>query len=96
MVAVGLMVTAVRADYVLYGQGSLSCQEWTSRRKSETWYEMGEWMLGFISAVGYYDIQALEEKNPQAFLQWMDAYCRENPQHEFADGVQKLIEELKP
>jgi hypothetical protein len=93
---IGLWLTAAQADYILYGQGSLSCQEWLNRRKSETWYEMGEWMLGFISAVAYYDIQALKEKNPQDFLPWMDAYCRENPQHELADGVQKLVEALKP
>ena len=96
MMAVGLMVTAAQAEYILYGQGSLSCKEWVDRRKSETWYELGEWMLGFISAVGYYDVQALEERDPATFLPRMDAYCRDNPRHEFADGVQELVEELKP
>ena len=95
VLAVSLMATVAHAEYNLYGLGSLSCQEWVSKRRSDTWYEMGEWMLGFISAVGYYDIHTLKDNDAQAFLQRMDTYCRQKPGNEFADGVQKLVEELK-
>jgi len=95
LLAVALTATVAHADYNLYGLGSLPCREWMNKRTSDSWYEMGEWMLGFISAVGYYGIYTLKDADAQAFLKWMDAYCREKPQNEFADGVQKLVETLK-
>jgi len=89
------MASAAQADYNLYGLGTLPCREWLNKRTSDTWYEMGEWMLGFISAVGYYDLYTLKDTDAQTFLPWMDAYCQKNPRNEFAEGVQKLVEELK-
>jgi len=92
--AMSLLVTPAFADYTLYGLGGVWCEEWVAKRRNDNWHDIGEWMLGFISAVGYYGVYDLKDDEAQAFAKWMDAYCQQNPLNEFADGVQKLIEEL--
>ena len=87
-------VTTADAEYNLYGVGGLSCREWVSKRKDGDWFDMGEWMLGFISAVGYYDIYMLKDLHAQSLAEWMDKYCQQKPLDEFAEGVKKLVEEL--
>ena len=92
--AMSLLVTPASADYTLYGLGGVWCEEWVVKRRNDNWHAIGEWMLGFISAAGYYDVYDLKDDEAQVFAKWMDAYCQQNPLNEFADGVQKLVEEL--
>lgn len=65
------------------------------RRADKSWYDMGQWMLGFVSAVGYYDVHDLKEIDSLAFAAWMDNYCRQHPLQSFGDGVKDLVLELK-
>ena len=94
VLTVSLLVTPAFAEYTLYGLGGLQCEDWVKKRTNDTWYDIGEWMLGFISAVGYFGVYDLKEDDAQAFAEWMDRYCQQNPLDEFADGVHKLVEEL--
>lgn len=55
---------------------------------------MGEWMLGYIPAVGYYDVARLRDSDSGALFVWMDNYCQQNPLEAFETGVQKLLEPL--
>lgn len=61
-------VTAV-AQYTIYDAGSASCGEWVTDRKNGNWHGKGQWMLGVISAVGYYDVYDLKKPIPK-FLQY--------------------------
>jgi len=54
---------------------------------------MGQWMLGFISAAGYYG-KNLRESEGEAFGAWMDNFCTQNPLTTFDEGVKKLVNEL--
>mgnify|MGYP000073642122 CR=1 FL=1 len=86
-------VTAV-AKYTIYGVGSASCGEWVTDRKNGDWYSKGQWMLGVISAVGYYDVYDLKETDSQAFAVWLDNYCQANPLNQINEGVYDLVREL--
>ena len=96
----GIIFTLLMANftnasgYQLYGVGVGSCGEWVSERKAGSWHSKGQWMLGVISAVGYYDIYSLKQTDSQAFAVWMDNYCQKNPINQFSDGVYALVKEL--
>lgn len=82
------------SEYTQYGVGNKSCGEWVSERSSGDWHSKGQWMLGVVSAVGYYGVRNLKETDSQAFAVWMDNYCQKNPLEEFGTGVYELVEAL--
>lgn len=96
LLAVSITISAASyADgYTIYGAGSSSCGEWVSERATGSWHSKGQWMLGVISAVGYYSVSDLKKIDSQAFAVWMDNYCKENPLSQFSEGVYSLVEEL--
>ena len=61
--------------YVNYGVGAHSCGMWLAARKSGDYYIYGQWMLGFVSAVGYFDVYDLKDTDAQAMMAWVDNYC---------------------
>ncbi len=40
------------AQYTSYGVGLKSCGAWVEARRSNRHFEMGQWVLGFMSGVG--------------------------------------------
>ena len=92
--AISLTISTASYAYKLYGAGSQSCGEWVSERAAGDWFSKGQWMLGVISAVGYYSVYDLKDIDSQAFAVWMDNYCKENPLNQFSEGVYSLVEEL--
>lgn len=82
-------------EYISYGAGTHSCGRWLAARKSNDYVIYGQWMLGFTSAVGYYDVYDLKDTDAQAMMAWVDNYCSANPLDDFSIAVQKLIKELR-
>jgi len=80
--------------YQELGAGLSSCGEWLSERPSGNYFNEAQWMLGFISATGYYEVMDLKETDVKALTAWMDNYCRANPLDKFSEGVHLLVEEL--
>lgn len=80
--------------YITYGAGNSSCGTWLSERPSGNYFNESQWMLGFISATGYYEVMDLKETDAKALTAWMDNYCRANPLDGFNEGVHSLVEEL--
>ena len=79
----------------MYGSGVGSCGEWLQERKGNDWYNKGQWMLGFVSAAGYYANYTLKNTDSKAFVAWMDNYCHAHPLEDFSTGVKSLVEELR-
>lgn len=77
-----------------YGAGTKTCGTWIEKRRTDDYFDMAQWMLGYISATDYYAFD-LKESEGQAFIAYMDNYCQQNPLDEFAVGVRKLISELR-
>jgi hypothetical protein len=81
------------AGYMTYGAGTQSCGAWIEARRKGEHYNMGQWMLGFLSAAGYYG-EKMRESESSAMLVWMDNYCQQQPLKDFSDGVKALTNEL--
>ena len=78
----------------LYGLGASTCGTWLQKRHANDHFEMGQWMLGYISAADYYGPD-LKESEGQALIFYMDNHCQQNPLEVFSVGVRRLIDELR-
>jgi hypothetical protein len=80
----------------MYGEGSESCGKWLATDHNGAMsYRMGEWILGWVSAAGYYNVQgALRISDPYALTGWVDKYCREHPLDNLAIAAARLVDEL--
>jgi hypothetical protein len=72
------------AAYRFLGAGTVSCEAWTAARQHRTgWYDLAEWVLGFLSGVGYAGepgrTDPLQELDAHAVAAWVDNYCRAYP-----------------
>ena len=95
IISILVAITAYAETYINYGAGNTSCGEWVNNRKTEkNWMEQCQWMLGFVSAVGYYDLYDLKDTDIDVITIWMDNYCQEHPQEKFAEAVYALVKEL--
>ena len=67
------------------GAASMSCGDWTAARrenKPRSW-AAEQWVLGFLSGVGYagnqYGLDPLTGVDDQGVWAWVDNYCRDHP-----------------
>jgi hypothetical protein len=87
--------SALGVTVYTYGAGTKTCGAWVEKRKEDDHFAMAQWMLGYVSAAGYYGDFRLRESEGQALVVWMDNYCQQNPLETFEKGVQKLIDSLR-
>jgi len=78
-----------------YGAGGPSCGKWLAERKGTNWYTMGQWLLGWLTAAGYYNVRGgLRETDSDAATAWVDNYCREHPLDNLVVAPGHLVDEL--
>jgi hypothetical protein len=70
--------------YHLLGIGTLSCGSWTAARaqpKSTQAYMDTQWVLGFLSDVGYMGpgLDPLNGTDAEGVFAWLDNYCHAHP-----------------
>jgi hypothetical protein len=94
LVALTINAPATAMQY-RYGAGIESCGTWLDDRANRNHWVMTQWMLGYISAVGSYSVYRLRRSESQAFVAYMDKYCRQNPLEDFEFGVRRLIQDLR-
>jgi hypothetical protein len=81
--------------YTSYGVFGVSCGQWlenrplNNRRATQT----EEWVLGFISGIGYGGLKMGSSEHNSMFL-WIDNYCKENPLDNLSTATKALVEEL--
>lgn len=91
-------------DWAVKGEGNFSCPEYVSERQvnGKKFYSSISWVQGFLTGVNYQ--QALDEASdsligqdfpPTSMVDWLESYCRKNPQDYLSDAAQALVEELK-
>jgi hypothetical protein len=69
-------------NYNLLGSGTISCGTWTVWRRVGRASLPEQWILGFLSGVGYEGgggDNPLNGVDADAVWAWMDNYCRANP-----------------
>ena len=82
--------------YTAYGPGTYSCGQWLSTRSDEQLrYIDLFWVLGFVSAAGFYNSHGdLETTDKDAIMSWLDNYCRANPLEKLFVASNALVVEL--
>jgi len=102
-IAVTLLISSAEAaaqpgTYRLIGSGTLSCGSWTAlRRQGQAWLAE-QWILGFLSGVGYKGAGVHDPLNgldAKAVWAWMDNYCQANPLEQIAE-VAAAFAEIHP
>jgi hypothetical protein len=56
---------------------------------------MEYWILGYVTASGFYETNELKKSDVNAFSVWIDNFCQKNPLDQIVDGAQALVRELK-
>jgi hypothetical protein len=77
--------------YNLIGQGTLACGTWTTLRQDRQALGLEQWVLGFLSGVGYegesHGDNPLKGIDADTVWTWMDNYCRDHPQATISGSV---------
>lgn len=80
--------------YTIFGYGNKSCGNWIEARKNRNEFEQVHWILGYVSAAGYFG-ENLKDTEYYAMTSWMDNYCQKNPLKSLENGTIQLINALK-
>jgi hypothetical protein len=80
----------------VYGAGTTPCAQWTEARDADanSWFVMGQWILGYVSAVNQFSKETPAQVEASAMARQVDAYCRTYPQDDISDAARALVELL--
>jgi hypothetical protein len=103
VIVLALLLMAVSPDlnstergmFKLYGAGVNSCGKWLSDRKADRWYDEGQWLLGWVSAVGYYGVANLRQTDSDAIAAWLDNYCQAHPLDQLDVAADHLVDAIR-
>jgi hypothetical protein len=86
MLAPALLISSAEAaqpgEYRAIGVGNISCGSWTALRRQGQASLPEQWILGFLSGIGYDSTgrdDPLNGVDADAVWAWMDNYCHGNP-----------------
>jgi hypothetical protein len=85
---------AAPGEFHAYGEGLSSCGKWRAARKGNNWYEVGQWVFGWVSAAGAYGERGLRATDSQALAAWVDNYCSAHPLDTLHQAASALVDEL--
>lgn len=80
-----LYTSSARAGIQVLGGGAVTCGAWTAERadrRAANWYGLGQWVLGFLTGVGWGTREAqdpLRGLDSDAVAAWLDNYCKNHP-----------------
>lgn len=103
LILAALLVGSVTAHgYTRYGDGNKSCGEWTQIKKNGDSSATAQWVLGWISAAGYYSVAKgidndsgiLVTIDSAEIVAWVDDYCRLKPLNTVAHAAEAAVKEL--
>jgi hypothetical protein len=72
----------VAAAYDVVGSGVWPCDTWTEGRKSNQANVSEQWVLGFLSGIGFMgheNANPLNKLAPEVVFAWVDRYCQRRP-----------------
>lgn len=88
-------------EYVVLGWGASSCGKYITAVKEDkaSVYDYHAYAIGFITAMNYSTSNTtnlLHSTDSDGAFQFLQNYCRQNPLHQYSDGIFALITELYP
>jgi hypothetical protein len=79
------------SSYHAIGMGLQSCGTWTAYRRNNQALGSEQWLLGFLSGVGYKGEATgndpMKGLDANAVWGWMDNWCRDHPLSDLADSA---------
>lgn len=93
VLALPVVTGATEGEYMIYGAGTTSCGEWLHQREESSWYHLGQWVLGYLTALDTFKMR-LKETDPAAVSAYVDNYCRQHPLEQLHDAALDLSLEL--
>lgn len=84
------------SKYFVYGVGNESCGKWlASRTRPEDRLHQTSWLLGWVSAAGFYDVYGtLKNTDVDAVAAWTDNYCHDHPLENLSVAAGVLVKTL--
>jgi len=104
MLILALLASGASADWSVKGEGNYSCPDYVAARKinSKEFYSSISWVQGFVTGLNYERDRASGEDSfvardfpPVSMVDWLEDYCRNNPQDYLSDAAQAMVEELQ-
>ena len=104
LVALALVSHNALCDWAIKGEGNFSCPEYVAEKRinGAKLYSSVTWVQGFITGVNYQralpaDSHSVlgQDMAATSIVQWLETYCRANPQDYLADAAEALVVELK-
>jgi hypothetical protein len=85
--------------FAVKGPGLATCKDFTEhlQQKSQNFYVMGGWLLGFITAHNLHmkeTYDAASWQSGELLIGLMENYCKQRPEDRFAEGTIKLVRVL--
>lgn len=79
---------------------AISCDTWTKERSmgSSKATQIEYWVLGYVSGMnvsGQFKNELLANYDDSGILDWMDNYCKDNPQEYVSKSISTMIKMLK-
>lgn len=103
LLALILVYTTSYADWAIKGEGNFNCPEYVAAKRGNTakLYSSASWVQGFISGVNYQaakelgrDSMIASDYPATSIVDWLERYCRENPQDYLSDAAEALVLEF--
>ena len=104
ILALSLLSTTAMGDWAVRGEGNFVCPDYVAARQSNSakLYSSVTWVQGFISGVNHQialpegaDSYIGQDLTTVSIVNWIENYCRDNPQDYLADAAEALVAELK-
>jgi len=100
--AITLFCPASHANGLVFGQGTLACEQWTEARgkaknsgaPNMLIVSMQAWVTGFVTGANTIGFP-VKKAQPVAMFSWMDNYCKSHPKEKLARASQYLLVEVQ-
>lgn len=102
--ALSLLTTTAQADWAVRGEGNFSCPDYVEARRlnSKELFSSISWVQGFITGVNFERAASSDTDStigrdfPTAsIVNWLEDYCRDNPQDYLSDAAEALFINLE-
>ena len=102
--ALSLLTMTAQADWAIRGVGNFSCPDYVEARRlnSKKLFSSVSWVQGFITGVNFERANASDTDSfvgrdfpTTSIVNWLEDYCRDNPQDYLSDAAEALFKDLQ-
>lgn len=92
------------SDWAIKGEGNFNCPDYVAAKRGNTakLYSSVSWVQGFITGVNYqaaleqgHDSMIARDLPATSIVDWLESYCRNNPQDYLSDAAEALVIEFR-